>query len=1591
MNTVNDVNKIKIIPKACPVYSLGLMQTGVKPLVSVKVTGISEPRAHRVSFNIYGMSKAGFFIERTAAFSGELYAERDKDGFLFDFTRITFRLRQEFFRGHNFKSPVNGKLYVEADIDGVKYMGSAAVTLLPSCVYPSKASPVVFASYLAPCNPEIERICQSQDRSLRGIYDALRKERIIYSVKDCDFISKDTVFENVGSIFIKRSKMASPFEMAMIYCSCALRAGLLPVFAVLKSKKPPRILCGAISRSTSFGMISGSSEDIRKLCYRGELSLFDISCLFTGHTVEYDDALKNALDEVMSSEIIFALDIAEALKAGVAFCFPENGNDKFIDNIKKNLRPVNMCPGLPEYAEMLSDTEKSPLLITELMSDEYIPVRFSDFSEVQASALKSERIVVSESSEQSSVISGMGMIYDKYRYIKMIDGGKDEIYLACGFLYDGSCAAPIALYPVKLSSDSGRVYIKFMSPKPYCNRLLCEKLKGLPGFRGFFEKYGIPGGNLGSIISCFESICSSVPGDYRVIKECAAGVFPYKNSVLSFYIVDKYDKIRSDRLSAALLSSAGRTYDADIKGDYDRQICSFAAESPDIFPDVVYKAAAYAADGDIMVTEVCAEHMVYMAAETACRNIRLGHKTVIISENPELRRDICEYMKSIGLDNAVLEISRKSNIKKTISQKLVSLSETKLNGTPDNDVTELNGLSEKLLRYTGSKKRIYDFEFSFDDAVKAYINAGNDLNAEERNTVLEPESIFFPDISKSSTEKLFSSQMKLCRAAAVLNAASCEKNAVGSSAGFFKESNAYSAHPLHSVKRTKEWKDTDAQTFAYLSERCLNEFREFSSACTLICENTGFKASDIKTLSALHSFLSLIVFISKEYDSKITEDLLLSDIYAESKKLSELREIADSIIEKEAELCEFEEDIYELEGGELLDKWNESEDYHTEIAKKVNGYRKLEDTQDADKKSIPEILRLLHDRSQLLSEFSENSIEMSRLFAGAWDNYKSNWDKIFKYVDFVKSAVVLLKKIYGTDSEQRSEAAKLFPAISEYCSDKLNMAGVLNAAGSFDRMFSDDGQFMSLSEKISADIYGMSFAEGIFSENGMEKILRGWNIYADLIPDAVEYNRCAAECEKYGLGCFVRYFDDHPYTQNAGKIFIRSLLLIAMKQIALYDKTFMEMTNYDSEVSRYSQLLEERCLTNRKTLVNRYIDSCVAYINSNPEKSAAFSESLSENSFTSEELILRYGETIKAVFPVIITEPAFAGLLSDFENAVIPESDLLPVEKAIPILWCARHKLILSGVGKMNENSLAAACARSGVPSISALISDGNLTDIVRHMPEITYLRTPVSDFNKENGTNVLEAQTIGLEIMKMFEESPEKSAGIITFTENQRGAVEDVLSAVSEKSLAVSKAISGGRISVSCAMQGYSGKCDVLYVSTVYDRDDVSCSSYILMNIKNESKNGGLDYSLPYPSYRALLSRADKIIFVSSLMPESYPDFQFSVGMESMFLLADSVYGNGKNISKIGGGLYAPLVLEFCRLMSENGFEVKTQDGFPVVSAGGKDYGIIIGDKGFNEAYKAKILEEKGLKAEFVGSSELILNPNKVISRIKSLEEEAI
>ena len=57
-----------------------------------------------------------------------------------------------------------------------------------------------------------------------------------------------------------------------------------------------------------------------------------------------------------------------------------------------------------------------------------------------------------------------------------------------------------------------------------------------------------------------------------------------------------------------------------------------------------------------------------------------------------------------------------------------------------------------------------------------------------------------------------------------------------------------------------------------MKERVMTDPKQLVS---IELKNAGFDISDIKTLPALHSFLSILVLVSKEYDSGITEKLLL--------------------------------------------------------------------------------------------------------------------------------------------------------------------------------------------------------------------------------------------------------------------------------------------------------------------------------------------------------------------------------------------------------------------------------------------------------------------------------------------------------------------------------------------------------------------------------------------------------------------------------------------------------------------------------------------------------------------------------------------
>ncbi len=1557
-------NNIKIIPVASPIYSLGLLALGTLPLLSVRIEGLNAPGVHEIEISVFGLSKAGFFIERTPAFSGEIITEKGSDGVTFNLTSVSYRIKDGFFR--TLKSQAAGKISVEVTIDGVKHMGDAPVMLFPSNIYPATATPNVFATLLSPFCKDVERIVSGADgRDFLSLYSAVKNERIIYSVRECDFTARNVSFDDVNSFYTQRSKMASSLEMALIFCSCALRMGLYPVIITLKGKKAPSVLCGVASVSGLFSTVSASADTLRTLCSEGKIDLINVSCLFTGHSIELEDAIHSAEEELFASEMIFALDIMSAYSEGAELChFDElsaEAEKSFTADIRKKNVKQYKTKTLSDHAEYLTDTSASPLLNIATAKGNFVPANAGGFGAIMKAARSGEEMVLTDT-DAGVAKGGMGELYETCRRLRLKGERYGELYLACGFLaYKGSLA-PLALYPITITCKNAGVTVKFNSHKAYCNRLLCEKLKSIAACKKFFDNVGIPGGDLDDLISCFESLCATVPGDFRLIKECGIGLFPYRNSVLSFAIVDKYDKIASDSLSCAILS--GKRVATDNESvPYGKGVCDIELRSPKIFCEAVLEATSHASCRDVIVKEADSTVTGDVSLSVASENLRIGKPTLIVSQSAKEREAIEKAFEEAGLSGACITLARGIDIKKSISEKLTALSETDLINEPENDISELLALQEKLSAYYRSKNKKYDFGFSFDEAARAYINAGSGLSAEEKAVQIEHGSIFFPELSRESANELFRNQLELCRAASVL------------------PKMPYKDNPFFRASLTDGIDDTD--TFRFLADKALGELSELVESCREIAQNAKLELSDIKTLPALHAFLSLMVLVSKEYDSGITPSLLSQDAYSVSKKLAELRSAATKIISIEKELCEFDREIFTLEAESLLEEWNEGETSHSDISKTINAFRTEEATEGTEKKSVFEVLGLLDTHKKLCNSFEEDSIGMNETFAGYWNGVCTDWKKVTSIVDFTKMADVLLKKIYGTDTDKRRMATKSFPVLSEYCAKKTSIASVIGAASLFDKMFSDDGSIVKVASKLSADLYNMSFDDGIFSEHGIGSTVKGWIDAADMIPLAAQYNKCASICKKLGLSSFVHYLENNAYTSGTAKIFTRSLLFLALKQMTLYDKGFAAMNLYEDDMKRYLELLEENCRHNRKKLSHIYISACVAHIRNNSARAKAFSEGLSDKGFTAEELILRNSETVKTLFPVIIAEPSFALLSGEAENLIICSADTVDTSTVLPILHLGSHKIVLSGSEKLTDTceSFALDCKKANVFSVYAgKDSFGGIS----HTGSITYLRSPVSSYDKERSTNVLEAQTIGLEIMKELSVHPEKNISVLAFTENQCEAINEVLTAVAEKSVPVQRAISNGNICISCADKNAPYDCDVLYISTVFDKDE---SSGMCMTCAEHDRPENDISGLPIPAVRALFGSAEKTVAVFSFAPSKYPAPAGALGAMRMALFADYAVSGG-NFTDPENSCICPYTLEFARLMSQNGFDVYTMDSgsYCIIYIGGNSYAAIIGKKRCTLS-EHLVLRKKGVVPLFIDTTELLLNPQKIIDRINSIK----
>lgn len=1629
MNNIAE-NKIKITPIASPSYSLAALGTRAPVLYSVAVSGIEKKGTHSFKFNVYGLSKAGFFVERTSGICSEYVTDAtNPDTLIFDFSKFSCNIKKEFFT--NLKTETLGKVYVEVVIDGNKYMGDTQIVLLPANVFPVCSAPSVFASLLRPCDASVVRICSSYgsaDKNFDGLYNLIRNQKIIYSVRDCDFLSRNVRFEYADAIFSSGSRMASPLEMAILFCSCALRLDIAPVFAVIKTGKGPRILCGTTNKPGAFGISTGNTQKLYELCLNGTVSLFEITSLFTGHNVEPSDAVVFAENLISGTDIYYALDIYAAIKNGTVSVFSAEDFNYFSSiKFSENKRG---CRSLAQCAEALSDPEFSTLIDFSYKKSVGIPVSFSEYSVIDAFAkLGTETVSQIHSVSDkidikrfSSNSVGICSVYLADSYVKedltltekqdtaiekdlfaeklceneklgcistvlsalslinAIDNinttvkSEHELYLACGFLkFDGKYA-PLALLPVKISSELKSCgSIEFLSSKPHLNRLLCETLKTTSFGSQFFEQYGLPSESLSDIESCFKSLCEKSKGRCEIVYEYAVSHFPLKNTMLSFSIADRAEKIFADSLSCELL---GKSSEPRREFSYSSQrVSELEACEPDYFDSDVLKVSAYALDGDLLVKDLDSSVMYDVVSEVSCENLSHGHTTLVVSDNDVVRNDIINGFDKYGLSNCVLELCGKTDIKKQILDKIVSVSKSDYIDCDNRYNSEYASCVEKLDRYNRAKTEKYDFGFSFFDACTSFVKAGEHLSSEEKNTLIESEEIFFPDLSAETTEKIFDAEKNLCKAASLL-----------------KLNAPYSQHCFSSAKLTSE--EINVQGIFYTADKGLEELSELSYSVKEICEKTGFDISDIKTLPALHSFLSLLVLISKDYDSGISQKLLVSDIYQVSKTVSELRDLSSQLDDIENELCEFNKEIYSLDSDKLFDEWASSDgNLRNEITKKINSYRTVEVPSDIKKKQVSDVLQYLYTYADLVSEFKEKTSDTNIVLESFWDGTKTDWAKVGKIINFAKMSDVLLKKVYGINQELRHKATENFANAYEFCKDRVNSTRVIAAAGVFDRIFSDDGSMASLSETLVIDFYNLSFADGLFSENGIYSLVKMWRDNVELLPAVSAYNRACSKCNSVGLSCFVKYLSENAFNENTEKIFTRSVVFPALKQIALRDSSFIR-NDLNQETNTLSRLHKEKVIINRAVLKNRHLSTSSAYITTNRNKMSVFIESLSDSRYTGEDIMLRFGETVKTLFPVIIAEPSYAFLLSDFDNVCITDADILTTPKVIPVLVNARHRLILAGPYNSDKDCFANDCEKTGIARVSLMdeLIDNSLSSYCSENTAVSHIYSQLSSFDRRKRVNVLEAQTVALEVMKYLDENPSSTVDIVTFTNKQKYVMADVLSAVCEKSVAVSNAISDNRLHIGAVSERRPAKCDIAFISVVYGKEETAgmCVSCDSLDDKHKYICG-----IPAQIVSVLKGAAAKLVVVSSFNPASCPDKVGSAGIQALFNFTQYAASNGQMHYSHTDTRYYTYAKAFADILTENSVPVLLSEYNKAAyfTIGDKKYSAVFEDVSsvcayFRECSASERISNTGIPVLRLDGADTVLNPVKILDKIKTMEE---
>ena len=1258
-------------------FSASFAASRVSPVSALLLSGVDADKFDlTVDISCTNKDKELFSFKKSYhGLTSGMFDSEDKGRLLIRFAFRDFNIDYKYLS--ELDSAVTTDIVSKITVNGTSYEVRNPVTVFARNEFAGiECHPETLAAFTSPMSQNVKEIasgCSLCDEwtTLKEAYENvgsiiknIRAKNIICVKRDGYSPEKKQEITPAGMLTGKSSVVATPLELAVLFCSAAEACGLDTVVVFVKNTMGiVSVFCGVNVRKDMSFITSESMTKIRRAIDDGDMFVFDPGVLSSAQTVDAEHA------SFLASEILHKSGTDMILSVGIGKCLREIIG---IDGVKKECTDARSVLG--DIYSGVSVRRAFKLFGGDYGSYDVVP--FVGFEEENFYGAY-ENPVTFKPMEISEKLSDFRDISDNFGAFAF-SGLKKKEY------NKNEMMAVVSLFKeFKSRIESKKYVVSGLYENVFHEKVSRMCYGSVPGMKnyltaGFLRMTDAKNAETVYLPLCFAEADIDCDYDYRfrlsdkpiIVNTVVASFFECQESEVNS--ADTLEKVyalfeeaasravRKGDYSEAVLLKEFALIKADISevvlwndirrngkkmlanenfADVlaEKQIVSEQAPEnsfvlprfvPEQFEKTVFE------DNNVVVSGKSVKEKSDLAVNKAVYNVSQGKKTLVVSDCKDFNDEIYGQLKKEGFSELMFRLDGNMTTLGLIEALKKRIAEVVENpGNPGGAVSaDYDMISQRLKAYSGAlSTQDSVLGISVPDGILSFYRASE---TEDGKTVpvLPVADNAFSNMTQHKFNVLFDRAEKLIETAGAALKAS----------GLYI-SLPLKSHPLYPVKNECHIPEEQFGSLFDMISRINGVISDYRDTFFDVSEYMGIELSDIKDIKGLHALNELYLLVISARELEIPDDVTgieMTDFAAGANKLKNDLGRAENI---EYRLRFFSKEIFE-DVDTLLSGYSPSEAGHGNFIKK---YLVKKNNKDVLLQYVPDERR---------NDFNQHSVEdiyflleeyrKIKASTSITDSYLGKENSV-KLAEMIKNAEALLGEIYpgilGEEKKLADKIGKICDFVKLVSNDTSLSKKLTYARAKFAQVYSkNDCLTATLEKALNASFDELTFDSGILGYDGLSMYLKELERN---IPSMDVWNNwlAAKNAADEFMPEFSKYIEEKGIKENADRVFASSLILPSVGYLIKKYDIIKHKKNFENARAKYPEFYEKA-----KKLAS--VNAIISY--KQRLKHFAETENLSsmddDASLSLKSFVNKYKKTVLTVFPVIFADAYGVG--SMFSN-----------------------------------------------------------------------------------------------------------------------------------------------------------------------------------------------------------------------------------------------------------------------------------------------------------------------------------------------------